>query len=170
MDIILIKDVVNLGMAGESLNVASGFARNYLFPYGFAVEATPGNLKAQARKRAEFETRSKAAKEQALDLKTKFSSLVLTLYRKSGDKGKLYGAVTPTDIVNAAEEHGLTIDRKRLRLAEPIKTLGDFEVTLKLHAEVTAAFKVKVLPESAKAVPEEAAASPDSKPAEAQQA
>jgi large subunit ribosomal protein L9 len=145
MEIILTKDVDNLGLAGQVLNVAPGFARNYLLPTGKALEATNGNLKVLARKRSEFETRAKVAKDQALELKQKFSTLVLTMLRKAGDKGRLYGAVTPNDIVVAAEAEGFTLDRKRLRLAEPIKTLGDFDVAVKLHPEVTASFKVKVL-------------------------
>ncbi|MDR2367404.1 MAG: 50S ribosomal protein L9 [Deltaproteobacteria bacterium] len=169
MEIILTKDVSNLGMAGQVLKVAPGYARNFLLPSGKALEATHSNLKALARKRAEFEARAKAAKDQALELKTKFSSLVLSLTRKCGDKGKLYGAVTPSDIVAAAEEQGFTVDRKRLRLAEPIKTLGDFEVSVRLHPEVSATFKVKVLPEIQKAKadsenPEEAQETPDGAP------
>ncbi|MDR3135224.1 MAG: 50S ribosomal protein L9 [Deltaproteobacteria bacterium] len=171
MEIILTKDVSNLGLAGQVLKVAPGFARNYLLPTGKAMEATQGNLKALARKRAEFETRAKEAKQVALDLKSKFSALVLSMTRKSGDKGKLYGAVTPTDIVAAAEAEGLPLDRKRLRISEPIKTLGDFEVSVRLHPEVLATFKIKVLPESpptkVSSAPEpEAPAIADNSPAE----
>ncbi|MDR0354687.1 MAG: 50S ribosomal protein L9 [Deltaproteobacteria bacterium] len=145
MEIILTKDVVNLGMAGQVLKVAPGYARNFLLPSGRAMEATAGNLKAMAKKRAEFETRAKESKDLATDMKTKLAALCLVLPRKSGEKGKLYGAVTPQDIVSAAQDEGFELDRKKLRLAEPIKTLGDFEVTIKLHAEVTGTFKVKVI-------------------------
>ncbi|MDR1545320.1 MAG: 50S ribosomal protein L9 [Deltaproteobacteria bacterium] len=147
MDIILTKDVANLGLTGQVLTVAPGYARNYLLPNGSALAATPANLKSMARKRAEFEARAKEAKDQALDFKARLAGVALTLVRKAGDKGKLYGAVTPQDLVEAAAAAGLTIDRKRLRLAEPIKTVGDFEVSLRLHPEVLAAFKVKVLAE-----------------------
>ncbi|MDR2387554.1 MAG: 50S ribosomal protein L9 [Deltaproteobacteria bacterium] len=150
MEIILTKDVYNLGLAGQVIKVAPGYARNFLLPSGSAKEATKSNLRALARKREEFETRAKEAKNSALAQKVQLSSLVLTMYRKSGDKGRLYGAVTPADIVAAAEEQGFSVDRKRLRLAEPIKTLGDFEVSIKLHQDVTATIKVKVLPLSAK--------------------
>ncbi|MDR1676828.1 MAG: 50S ribosomal protein L9 [Deltaproteobacteria bacterium] len=162
MEIILIKDVSNLGLAGQVLNVAPGFARNFLFPTGKALEASQSNLKSLARKRAEFESRAKEAKDQAIDLKNKLSSLVLTLVRKSGDKGKLYGAVTATDIVTAAEAQGFTIDRKRLRIAEPIKTIGDFEISVRLHQEVNGVFKVKVLSDNPAVAPEASEAKEES--------
>jgi large subunit ribosomal protein L9 len=149
MEIILTKDVDNLGLAGQILKVAPGHARNFLLPKGVAMLATPSNLKVLAKKREEFEARAKAAREQALDLKNKISGLVLTLARKAGEKGKLYGAVTPADIVEAAAAQDLTLDRKRLRLGEPIKNLGDFEVTIRLHSEVLASIKVKVVAEGA---------------------
>jgi large subunit ribosomal protein L9 len=145
MEIILTKDVATLGLAGQVLKVAPGYARNYLLPSGSAMVATESNLRALARKRAEFESRAKAAKELALEMKAKLANLVLILPRKAGEKGKLYGAVTPQDLVSAAEAQGIEIDRKRLRLAEPIKILGDFEVAVKLHSEVTGTFKVKVI-------------------------
>jgi large subunit ribosomal protein L9 len=145
MEIILTKDIASLGLAGQVLKVAPGYARNFLLPTGQALEATASNLKALAKKRAEFELRAKEAKDLAQDQKNKLQSLVLTIVRKSGEKGKLYGAVTPQDIVTAAEVQGFELDRKKLRLAEPIKTLGDFEVTIRLHADVNGAFKVKVV-------------------------
>ncbi|MDR2302528.1 MAG: 50S ribosomal protein L9 [Deltaproteobacteria bacterium] len=149
MEIILTKDVSNLGMAGQVIKVAPGFARNFLLPTGTALEATKSNLKALARKREEFESRAKEAKNSALAQRVQLASLVLVMRRKSGDKGRLYGAVTTSDIVAAAEEKGYSIDRKRLRLAEPIKSLGDFEVSVKLHQDVNATFKVKVVSENA---------------------
>ncbi len=147
MDIILIKDVDNLGLSGQVLKVAPGYARNFLLPTGAALEATAGNLKMLAKKRAEFEARAKAEKEQALDLKAKMAEVRLVFRRKAGDSGKLYGAVTAMDIAEALSAAGLNIDRKRLRLGEPFKTVGDFEVPVRLHAEVTAAFRVVVQPE-----------------------
>ncbi|MDR1049764.1 MAG: 50S ribosomal protein L9 [Deltaproteobacteria bacterium] len=145
MEIILTKDIANLGLAGQVLNVAPGHARNYLLPTGQALAATAGNLKALAKKREEFENRAKQAKELALEQKSSLQTLVLTMARKAGEKGKLYGAVTPQDIVSAAEAQGFELDRKKLRLAEPIKTLGDFEITIRLHPDVTGSFKVKVV-------------------------
>jgi large subunit ribosomal protein L9 len=147
MEIILIKDVDSLGLAGQLLKVANGYARNYLLPQGVALEATKSNLKTLAKKRDEYERRAKEVKERALDLKGRLSALQLLLVRKAGERGKLYGAVTPQDLVEAAKSKGFEIDRKRLRLAEPIKTLGDFEAVLKLHPEVQAPIKIRVVAE-----------------------
>ena len=147
MEIILIKDVDNLGLSGQVLNVAPGYARNFLLPTGAALLATDGNLKMLAKKRAEFEARAKAEKDQAADLKNKMSEVKLVFRRKTGEKGKLYGAVTAMDIAEALAAAGYNIDRKRLRLSEPLKTIGEFEVPVRLHPEITASFRVSVLPE-----------------------
>lgn len=147
MKIILIKDFNNLGLAGQVLNVASGYARNFLLPTGVALSATDSNLKMLARKRTEFETRAVAEKNQALDLKNKLAEIRLIFNRKAGEKGKLYGAVTAMDISDALKTKGYDLDRRRLRLNEPFKTVGDYEVSLRLHPDVTGSFKISVLPE-----------------------
>jgi ribosomal protein L9 len=147
MEIILIKDVESLGLAGQVMTVAPGYARNYLLPTGVALPATEGNLKMLAKKRAEYEARAKAEKDQASALKAKIADLRLVFRRKAGEKCKLYGAVTAIDIAEALKAEGYDIDRKRLRLAEPFKSIGDFEVPVRLHPEVMAAFRVSVLPE-----------------------
>lgn len=164
-EIILIKDIENLGLAGQVLKVAPGYARNFLLPTGAALLASEGNLKMLAKKRAEYEARAKAEKEQALDLKAKVAEVRLVFKRKTGEKGKLYGAVTAMDIAEALQAAGFTIERKRLRLSEPIKTVGDFEVPVRIHAEVTANFRVVVQPED-EAAPAEAA--PETKAAAAE--
>lgn len=148
MRIILVKDMDNLGLAGQLLNVATGYARNFLLPSGAALPATDGNLKMLARKRAEFETRAKAEKDQALDLKSRLAEVRLVFHRKAGEKGKLYGAVTALDISEALKAKGYDLERRRLRLAEPFKALGDYEVPIRLHPEVTGSFKLAVLPEN----------------------
>ncbi|MDR1577747.1 MAG: 50S ribosomal protein L9 [Deltaproteobacteria bacterium] len=147
MEIILTKDVDNLGLAGQVLKVAPGYARNFLLPTGAAFLATKGNLLALAKKRAEFETRAMSLKEAALSQRAHIAEILLVLARKSGEKGKLYGAVTAQDLVEAAEAKGLTLDRKKLRLSEPIKSLGDFEVPIRLHPEVLANLRVRVVRE-----------------------
>lgn len=147
MEIILIKDVDNLGLIGQVMNVAPGYARNFLLPTGAALPATAGNLKMLAKKRAEYEARARAEKDRAADLKNKLAEVKLVFRRKAGERDKLYGAVTAIDVAEALQAQGLDIDRKRLRLAEPIKALGDFEVPVRLHAEIVASFKVQVLPE-----------------------
>lgn len=144
MEIILIKDLENLGLAGQVLNVAPGYARNYLLPSGVAMLATEGNLKMLAKKRAEYEARAKAEKDQASALKDKIAQIKLTFTRKAGEKGKLYGAVTTMDIAEALAAEGFNIERKRLRLSEPLKSVGDFEVPVRLHADITGLFKVQI--------------------------
>lgn len=156
MEIILIKDVENLGLAGQVLKVAPGYARNYLLPVGAALPASEGNLKMLAKKRAEFEARAKAEKDQAMDLKGKVAEIRLVFKRKTGEKGKLYGAVTAIDIAEALQAAGFSIERKRLRLSEPIKTVGEFEVPVRIHSEVTASFRVVVQPEDESAPAAEA--------------
>jgi large subunit ribosomal protein L9 len=147
MEIILTKDVENLGLAGQVIKVAPGYARNYLLPIGAALLATKANLTALARKRAEFEARALTLKQTAQALQEKIAAVTLVLVRKSGEKGKLYGAVTAQDLAEAALAKGLEIDRKKLRLSEPIKALGDFEVPIKLHPEILGLLKVRVLRE-----------------------
>jgi large subunit ribosomal protein L9 len=148
MKVILVKDIDNLGLAGQELNVAPGYARNFLLPTAAALPATEANLKLLARKRAEYETRAKAEKDQALDLKGRLSEVRLVFHRKAGEKGKLYGAVTAMDLSAALLDQGFEMERRRLRLGEPFKALGDYEVPVRLHPEVTASFKVSVLPEN----------------------
>ncbi|MDR0548142.1 MAG: 50S ribosomal protein L9 [Deltaproteobacteria bacterium] len=153
MEIILTKDVDNLGLAGEVLTVAPGYARNYLLPHGFALLANKGNLLALAKKRAEFESRARSLKDNALAYRDQIAEVLLIMPRKVGDKGKLYGAVTAQDLVEAAEAKGLTLDRKKLRLTEPIKTLGDFEITYRLHPEVMGLLRVRVVREGDELAP-----------------
>ena len=149
MKIILVKDVDNLGLSGQTLNVTPGYARNYLLPSGAALPATDGNLKMLAKKLAEFETRALAERERALNLKSRLAEVRLVFHRKAGETGKLYGAVTALDISEALKAKGYDLERKRLRLGEPFKALGDYEVPLRLHPEVSGAFRVSVLPEGA---------------------
>ena len=148
MKIILVKDVDNLGLAGQVLTVAPGYARNFLLPTGAALPASEANLKMLARKRAEYETRAKAEKDQAQDLKGRLAEVRLVFHRKAGEKGKLYGAVTALDLSEALQAQGFDLERRRLRLGEPFKALGDYEVPVRLHPEVTASLKISVLPEN----------------------
>ena len=161
MEIILIRDVDNLGLAGQVLKVAPGYARNFLLPTGVALPASPGNLKMLAKKRAEFEARAKAEKDQAVDLRNKLAEVRLVFRRKTGERGKLYGAVTAIDIAEALAADGFDIERKRLRLSEPLKNVGDFEVPVRLHPEITATFRVSVLPEDEAEAPVDPAETPE---------
>ncbi|MDR2422808.1 MAG: 50S ribosomal protein L9 [Deltaproteobacteria bacterium] len=170
MEIILTKDVENLGLAGQVLNVAPGYARNFLLPTGVALMANKGNLTALAKKRAEFESRAKTLKENALAQRDRIAEVLLVLARKSGEKGKLYGAVTAQDLVEAAAAKGLELDRKKLRLSEPIKAIGDYEVTIRLHPEVLGAIRVRVVREGDEVAPPLVEAPPEEGPVPAKSA
>ena len=165
MELILVKDVENLGLSGQVVTVAPGYARNYLLPHGLALLANAGNLQMLAKKRAEFEERAKAEKDRAISFKTQLAEVKVILERKVGEKSKLYGAVTAQDIVDALNAQGVTLERKRLRLAEPLKTLGDFDVPVRLHADVMGSIRVSVRAEGAAEAPVEEAAPSATDPA-----
>jgi large subunit ribosomal protein L9 len=145
MEIILTRDVDNLGLTGQVVKVANGYARNLLIPGRFALKATPANLKMLEKQRAEFAERAKKDKERAAGMAARLAGVVLTIARKAGEKGKLYGAVTTIDIAEALAEKGIDVDRRKIRLAEPIKSLGEHDVFIKLHAEVAPGIKVLVV-------------------------
>ncbi|MEW5724770.1 MAG: 50S ribosomal protein L9 [Thermodesulfobacteriota bacterium] len=145
MRIILTQDVENLGLTGQVVNVAKGFARNKLIPGRLAVEATPANMKALERQRDEFKARAMKEKERALVLAKQIEGLSLTIAQKAGEKDKLYGSVTTMDLAEAMARQGVEMDRRKIKLADPIKALGEYEVPVKLHTEVTATLKVAVV-------------------------
>jgi len=147
MKIILTKDVDALGMTGQIFDVARGYARNYLIPQGFALEATAQNLKRMEGERQKVEDRMLKAKEEAERARDRIAEVVLTIPQKVGEEDKLYGSVTTMDIAAHLEKQGISIDRRKIHLDKPIKALGEFDVPVKLHPEVTAAVKVVVVPE-----------------------
>jgi large subunit ribosomal protein L9 len=147
MKIILTKDVDALGMTGQVFDVANGYARNYLIPQGFALEATAQNLKRMEGERQKVEDRMLKAKDEAERAREKIAEVVLTIPQKVGEEDKLYGSVTTMDIAAYLEKQGISIDRRKIHLDKPIKALGEFDVPVKLHPEVTAAVKVVVVPE-----------------------
>jgi len=145
MKIILTKDVEALGMAGKVVNVAPGYARNKLLRESLAVEATATNLKRYEKAQAEYKVRSLKVKDRAKALAEQIEDLILTIPQKAGENDKLYGSVTTMDIAEALEKEGIEVDRRKIRIPEPIKSLGEFEVSVKLHNEVTAAIRVSVV-------------------------
>ena len=148
MKIVLRQDVDSLGMEGQVFDVADGYARNFLIPRGIALEATQQNLKFMEAQRKKIEEKRLKAKEEAEKAKSRLSELVVTIAQKAGEEDKLYGSVTSMDIADQLEKRGIQIDRKRIRLDRPIKTLGEFAVPVKLHPEVTASIKVVVVPQA----------------------
>jgi large subunit ribosomal protein L9 len=155
MEVILKEDVVNLGHRGDVVKVADGYGRNFLLPRKLALQATTANKAVIEQMKASAARRSATEKVQAEELLTKLEPVVLAFTRKSGESGQLFGSVTSADIAAELATRGFEIDRRKISLNEPIKALGNHEVAIRLHREVTAHVKVKVIGE---AVPEEEAA------------
>src|SRR5678809_1590023 len=151
MEVILRDHVEKLGKRGEIVKVANGYARNYLLPRKLALPATEGNRKHVERERKIVETREAEEKSQAEAIASRLSTVDITIARRVGDTEQLYGSVTATDISDFLKEKGFEIDRRKLILPEPIKALGEFDVPLKLHREVTVPLKVQVIREGAAA-------------------
>ncbi len=146
MKIILRQDMDALGFEGDIVDVADGYARNYLFPKGIALEANNQNIKFMETQRKKIEIKRLHAKEDAEKVKEKLADVVITIYQKAGEEDKLYGSVTSMDIATHLEKEGITVDRRKITLDKPIKTLGEFEVPIKLYPEVTGSIKVVVVP------------------------
>ena len=144
--ILLREDIDDLGARGEIVRVRAGYARNYLLPRKLAVEATTSNVKQIEQERAALLKREANERSTAELQAEKLGSIVFEFKRKAGEQGALYGSVTSMDIAEALQERGYEIDRHRIHLREPIKRLGDFQVPLRLHREVTIDLQVKVAP------------------------
>ena len=149
MEVILRQHVDNVGRRGEVVKVAAGFARNYLLPRKLALLATDGNRKHVERERKIMETREAQEKAGAEAIATRLATVDIAIARRVGDTEQLYGSVTAADIVDFLKSKGFEVDRRKLILPEPLKALGEFDVPLKLHREVTVPLKVKVVKEGA---------------------
>ena len=149
MEVILREHVEHLGKRGEIVKVADGYARNYLLPRKLALPATDGNRKHVERERKIMETREAAEKAAADGIATRLAAVDISIARRVGDTEQLYGSVTASDIVDFLKGKGFEVDRRKLILPEPLKALGEFDVPLKLHREVTVPLKVKVVKEGA---------------------
>lgn len=142
--VLLQQDVDPLGQGGEVVRVRAGYARNFLFSRGFAVPATPSNLKRVDELKRAAALRAEQELLKAQGIAEKLAGLEVSIERQVGDEGKMYGSVTSKDIEEACAKAGATIDRRRLLLSEPIRTLGTHEVRLKLHGALSVAIKVQV--------------------------
>jgi large subunit ribosomal protein L9 len=147
MKVILLEDVANLGSIGDTVSVKDGYARNYLIPRNLAVPATARNIKAQELQFRDLEQKKTRVADEASGLAEKISGVILTFTRKVGETGRLFGSVTNMDIADALAEKALKVDRKDIVLTEPIKNLGEFDVAVKLHHDVTPVIRITVLPE-----------------------
>jgi large subunit ribosomal protein L9 len=148
MEVILREDVDKLGARGEMVKVASGYARNYLLPKRLAVAATDSNKKIVEQERQAHLRRDAKEVAEATDLGKMMTNLNVTILQKAGENNQLFGSVTSKDIADVLERQGYTIDRRKIILAEPIKTLGDFTVPLRLHRDVTTEITVHVTKEA----------------------
>jgi len=146
IQVILQQDLKNLGKSGELVRVRPGYARNYLIPRSLAMPATVHNIKQLEHEQRISAARAAKARAEATGLAGQVAGVTVTLERKVGEEDRLFGSVTTKDIAVALKEKGIEIDRKRIELAAPIRTAGTFEVTAKMLGDVTATFKVEVVP------------------------
>ena len=149
MEIILRQHVDNLGRRGDIVKVAAGYARNYLLPRKLALLATDGNKKHISRERIKFDVLEAEERKVAEAVAERMAGVAIVIARKVGETAVLYGSVTTGDIAEALAAKGFDIDKRKLHLADPIKKIGEFDVPLKLHREVTATVKVSVVAEGA---------------------
>jgi large subunit ribosomal protein L9 len=149
MEVILKEDVAKLGSRGDVVKVAEGYGRNFLLPHKLAIEASQGNKKVIDQMRAAAVRRSAKEKSQAEELSKQFDGLSMSFARRSGEQDQLFGSVTSGDIADALEKKGFNLDRRKIQLHEPLKTVGEFTVPVKLHKDVTAHLKVVIEKEAA---------------------
>jgi large subunit ribosomal protein L9 len=146
MKVILADDIRGLGHRGDTVTVKPGFARNYLFPNGFAYEATAANLQRLTEERKKYDVRTNQERAVAEEIARRMDGLTVVIPKKAGEGDVLYGSVTPSEIADALAERGIEVDRRRIEVAEPIKRLGEHTVHVRLHREVVALLKVDVQP------------------------
>jgi large subunit ribosomal protein L9 len=147
VQVILSEDVPKVGRTGDVVKVRAGFARNYLLPRHLAVEANQKNLREFEHNKRVSMLRRERQKSHALTLKEKVEALALVIKARAGEEGKLFGSVTNIDIERALREQGFDIERRKIQLPEPLKRLGEFQVAIRLEAEVEASLKVEVATE-----------------------
>ena len=149
MKVILADDVRGLGHRGETVTVKPGYARNFLFPQGFAYEATDANLRRLSEEKKKYDEKMLSQKAVAEELAKKMEGLSVVIPKKAGEGDVLYGSVTASEIADALEERGIEVDRRRVEVAEPIKRLGEHRVHIRLHRDVVAELTVQVEPVAA---------------------
>jgi large subunit ribosomal protein L9 len=145
IEVILKEHVDHLGRRGEVVRVAPGYARNFLFPRRLALAVTDENKRQIERERARAEAKDAEELKDAKALQTRLEAAEIAIGRRVGENETLYGSVTSVDIAEALAARDLTIDRRRIQLAEPLKALGEHQVPVKLHRDITATLKVKVV-------------------------
>jgi large subunit ribosomal protein L9 len=144
MKVILMSDLRHRGRRGQVVEVKPGYARNFLFPQGIAMEATPGNLKVFEQERKKIDARHAAERDAAAEIAARIAGLRVVLQRRAMETGALYGSVTATEVVEALAAKGVQIDRRQVDLAGGVKTVGDHTVRVDLHADVIAELALTV--------------------------
>jgi len=147
MQVILRQRIETLGDAGEIVDVKPGYGRNYLIPQGLAYEATDANKRRLEAERARVEAKEAETLGDAQKRAASLEGVSLTFHARAGQEGKLFGSITSADIAEKLAEQGITVDRRHIELAEPIKTLGVTSVPVRLHAQVRPEVKVWVIQE-----------------------
>lgn len=153
MDVILTENVKGLGSIGEVVKVKPGYGRNYLVPQGLAVEANARNLKELEHHKRQLARKAEKLSQEAADVKARIEALTCSFTHKASEEGKLFGSVTSMEIAEALAAQGVEIDRRKILLDQPIKTLGEHDIEIKLNAGVNASLKVSVLNEDAQPEP-----------------
>ncbi len=144
MKVILREDVYNLGKSGELVNVKDGYARNYLFPKSLAMLASQANMRQLEHEKKVIELRQQKLKGSAGEQAKKIEGVTVKIARKVGEQDKLYGSVTALDIAEGLSAQGVKVDRRHIHMPEPIRAVGNYDVEIRLHREVTAKIKVVV--------------------------
>jgi large subunit ribosomal protein L9 len=147
MELILREDVEHLGRRGEVVQVKGGYGRNYLLPHKLAMPVTEGNRKVVEQEKAAAVKRDAHEQSAAQQLAGMLAQATLTVARKAGENGVLFGSVTSIDIAEELHKKGFEIDRRKIHLEEPIKQLGEFQVPVRLHKEITVSVPIQVVPE-----------------------
>lgn len=147
MKVVLREDIDHLGDRGEIVTVAAGYARNYLLPKGLALAATPGNLQQIEHRQRAWAARDDKDVDAAEALASRIAELELSIVRKSGETGTLYGSVTNAELAGLLASHGIEVPRRSITIDEPIKSVGSYEVPVKLHRKVTGRIKLQVVAE-----------------------
>jgi large subunit ribosomal protein L9 len=158
MKVILTEEIRGLGTRGDTVNVKDGYARNYLLPKNLAREATPGNMKSIEQERKKWAVLADKEKIVAQKAADSVKGMKIVIHKRVGDHGNLFGSVTTNDIADALTARGIEVDKRRIELAHPIKSVGTHDVEVRLHREVAAHIQVEVIPEGKESIVEEAPA------------
>ncbi len=158
MKVILTEEIRGLGTRGDIVTVKDGYARNFLLPKNLAREATPGNLKSIDQERKKWALLAQKEKEAAQKSADQVKGMKITVQKRVGENGQLFGSVTANEIADALEEKGINVDKRRIELAHAIKSVGTHEVDVRLHKDVTAHIQVEVVPIGVERLEEEAPA------------